>query len=162
MGKDAKLTKIEGNVINVVKQHTDKKGRIRGKNKTQTKILRGACVHHTINGKGKIKPTIGNDGKSTCTCRLCGGYFKGRPYSPEEVEKKFSGAKEVVNQMKYLAVAVKAGPEAVRFSSELGSMLEIAPKHYKKIGRVAEKAEQVRNKKKKKRGDDMSAVGSWK
>ena len=35
-------------------------------------------------------------------------------------------------------------------------------KHYKKIGRVAEKAEQVRNKKKKKRGDDMSAVGSWK
>jgi hypothetical protein len=41
-------------------------------------------------------------------------------------------------------------------------MLEIAPKHYKKIGRVAEKAEQVRNKKKKKRGDDMSAVGSWK
>lgn len=152
----------EGSVISIIKQNTTKNGKIRGKNKKQTKVLRGACVHHTLTNKGKIKPTIYNDGKQTCTCRLCQASFKGRPYSKEEVAGKIKGAKEVINQLKYLAVAVNAGNDAVRYASEAGSILELLPKNYRKVASIAEKAESVRNKKKKKKnGSDFSTIGSW-
>ena len=165
MGKknaDYKVATGSGSVIAIIKENTNKHGKIRGKTKKQTKVLRGACVHHTLNNKGKVKPTITNDGKQTCTCRMCGASFKGRPYNKEEVVNKFKGAKEVVNQAKYLAVAVNAGNDAIRFFSEMGSMLELAPKNYRKIGSIAEKAESVRNKKKKKKnGSDFSSMGGW-
>lgn len=157
---DYKIT--EGSVISVIKQNTTKNGKIRGKNKKQTRVLRGACVHHTLNKNGKVKPTIYNDGKQTCTCRMCQASFKGRPYDKEEVINKIKGAKEVVNQLKYLSVAVNAGNDAVRYASELGSMMECLPKNYRKVASIAEKAESVRNKKKKKKnGSDFSTIGSW-
>lgn len=162
--KDFSNSKItgQGSVISIIDQNTTKHGKIRGKNKRQTKVLRGACVHHTLNKKGRIKPTVTNDGKSTCTCRRCKYSFKGRPYSRTEVQERVDGTKEVVNQLKFMAVAVNAGPDAIRYSSELGSMLELLPSNYKKIGSIAEKAERVRNKKKKeKNGADFSAIGSW-
>ena len=160
MGKSNKDYKLEGNIINVIDQHT-KKGKIRGKNKTQTKILVGACPHHTFNGKGKLKTTLGNNGKNKCTCRRCKADFEPRTYTKEEVIKKIAGAKEVVNQMKYLSVAVKAGPEAVKFSTEAGSILELLPKFYRKTAKIAEKSESVRKKRKNKKHSSANDYGSW-
>lgn len=153
----------DGSVVAIISQNITKNGKIRGKNKKQTRVLRGACVHHRLNKSNKCKPTISNDGKSMCTCRLCGGTFKGRSYSNEEIENKIKGAVEVNNQLKYMSVAVNAGNDAVRYSSELGSMLATFKKNYKKINSIAQKAESVKNKKKKKKnGSDYSAMGGWK
>ena len=149
------------NILATIKANTRKNGKIRGKNKKQTRILKGACCHHLPNNKGKIKPTISNDGKMTCTCRVCGASFKGKPYSKQDVENKMKGMVELDNQLKYLAVAVNAGGDMVRYSSELGSMLACFPKYYRNVVSIAEKAENVRKKKKKKRGSDYSNVGSW-
>jgi len=151
----------EGSVISTIKQHT-KKGKIRGKNKKQTKILIGACPHHTTNSKGKIKPIISNDGKQWCTCRLCKASFKGRPYKNEELDNKLKGAIEVINQGKYLSVAVGAGNDTIRYFTELGSMLALAKKYYKRVSSLAEKVESIHNKKKKKKnGSDFGTMGAW-
>lgn len=158
---DCKLAR-EGSVISVIKQYTTKNGKIRGKNKKQTRTLRGACPHHTIDKKGRIKPTVTTHNQ-VCTCRLCGGSFKAKGYTKEEVTNKIKGAVEIVNQLKYLSVAVNAGEGAVRYSTEVGSYLAHLPKNYRKVASIAEKAETVRNKKnKKKKGNaDYSTVGSW-
>ena len=162
MAKKKPDYKLDGNIIATIKEHTNKHGKIKGKNKKQTRTLVGACPHHTLNKNGKIKPILSNDGKQTCTCRACGASFKGHPYSGEDVKRMAKGTKELVNQLKYLSVAVNAGNETVRFACELGSMLEHLPSVYKNVKQIAEKAEAVKNKKKKKKSNsNFSNVGGW-
>ena len=53
--------------IQVTNKALTKKGRLKGKNKKETKALKNACMHHKINRKGKLKPAYfiqDND----CTC----------------------------------------------------------------------------------------------
>ena len=45
----------DGSVIAIITENLSKKGEIKGRNKRQTKVLRGACMHHVINRKGKVK-----------------------------------------------------------------------------------------------------------
>lgn len=158
---DNKITS-KGSVVRIIKDNTTKKGKIRGKNKQETRIMKGACPHHTINKKGKIVPTLVSDRDSNKykVCRLCGARVEARTYDKEEVSKKLQGAIDVDNNMKFLAVATNAGEPMVRFSSELGSMLKVAKKYYRKVAKIAEKAEKIKSKKNKGRRSNDS-LGSW-
>jgi cation transport regulator ChaC len=151
----------DGSVISIIKENTTKHGKIKGKNKKQTKVLRGACVHHTTNHKGKVKPTIGNNDGKVCRCRLCGGTFKPSTYDKEAAENKIKGMREINNQAKYLAVALGTANENIRYFSELGSMIELFPKNYRKLASIAEKVESVKKKKKNRDNDNYSSLGSW-
>ena len=155
--------KVQGNIIAVIKQNT-KKGKIRGKNKKATKILRGACPHHTITDKNKLKKLLIPDpgyGKGVCRCKLCDAKVKMKAYTKEEVRKGFEGAIEIVDNMKFLAFAVNAGADAAKFATELGSMLAIAPKYYKQISNIAVKGSKVRNNRKNRKKENYTSVGMW-
>lgn len=154
----------DGSILSILKQNTSKNGKLRGRNKRETKILRGACVHHTLNKKGKVKTTIDTSkADGTCYCRQCGNSFKIGSYSKGEVKNVLTPVKDVVNNLKFLAVAVSAGPDTVRYSAELGSMLELLPKTYGNVSEIAVKATSSKGKKKhnKNRYDANNSYGAW-
>lgn len=154
----------DGSILSILKQNTSKNGKLRGKNKRETKILRGACVHHTLNKKGRVKSTIdASRADGTCYCRQCGHEFKAGAYSKPEVKEMLAPAKDVVNNLKFLSVAVSAGSDTVRFSAELGSMLELLPKTYNQVANIALKSISAKNKKKhgKNKYEMSNSIGAW-
>ena len=64
--------KVKNRPVIEVTKNLNKKGRIKGKNKKETKALKGMCVHHKLNNKGRIKPTLVGASKGYCYCSLCG------------------------------------------------------------------------------------------
>jgi len=159
---DSSKITSKGSVVSVIKANTTKKGKIQGRNKHETRIMKGACPHHTINKKGKIVPTLVSDRDNSKyrICRLCGARVEPTTYTKDELSKKLQGAIDVDNNMKFLSVAANSGESMVRFSSELGSMLKLVKKYYRSIAKTVEKREKIKNKNNKKnRGND--SLGSW-
>lgn len=154
----------DDSIISVIQQNLTKNGKIRGKNKKQTKILKGACVHHHLkkNDRNKKKATLEvNKAQNICRCRMCSESFRGTTYTKEEIKEIMKPFKSANSQAKYLSVAVGGGNEAVRYFSELGAMLALYPKNYRKVANVAEKKDKVKGKKKKKNHSDSEVLGSW-
>lgn len=148
-------------VIRVTTDSLNKKGKIKGKNKKEERVKRGACVHHKYNKKNKVKPDCDNE-KGKCHCRMCDARFRHKPYSDDEVVKNLNPVKEMNNQLKFVAVATNAGPEAIRYASQLGAMLECFRKNYKAVISIAIKQDRVKKKgKKNKSNSGSAALGSW-
>lgn len=152
----------DGSVPAIITEHLSKKGRLKASDKKQERILRGACVHHMINKAGKLKPTVSNNGKRECFCRICRSSFSTVPYDDGTVSNVVSEMKGLNNQAKFMITAIGGGNESQRFFSELGSMLEMYPSRYVKVLKVAKKADGIRRKKKKKKSSGASSYGSWK
>jgi hypothetical protein len=153
--------------LKVVYQTTkvlNKKGEIKGKNKKETKSLKGACPHHKYNKKMKMKPTIFRTGDDYAICEACGARFPVKVFEDEELNARVKSFEEMNNQAKYIAVAVGAGNEAADYFSKLGSIIKPFQKHYKKIRTVAQKKNSI-NKKKNKKGNRIAGgsaqYGSW-
>lgn len=152
----------DGSIPAILTEHVTKKGKLRADNKKQEKILRGACVHHVINKNGKLKPSVSNNGKKECYCRICRSTFSTIPYDDASVSNIVDEMKRLNNQSKYMVTAVGGGNESQRFFSELGSMLMIYPGRYRKLVKVAKKADGIKRKKRRKSNTQYSSYGSWK
>ena len=137
-----------------------KKGRIKGKNKKETRTLKGMCTHHVLTKKGKLKSRLEKYDADTRICRLCGHTFKPDFHEGEKFEATFNNAREVLDQMKYILVKIGAKPESIDFVCQAAGYWEHMPKMYKKTIAVAKKRDSLKNKKSKKNRAEV--FGSWK
>lgn len=151
----------DGSVPALITEHVTKKGRLKANNKKDYKVLRGACVHHVITRKGRLRATVSNNGKRECYCRICDRKFPTTPYEDVQLDNTIGGMRDLNNQSKFMNTAIGGGQESQRFFSEFGSMIELYKGRYQKLLKVAKKADGLK-KKKKKRTSAGSTFGSWK
>ena len=167
MAKDKKTKRPayklnDGSIPALITEHVGKKGRIKANNKKDYKVLRGACVHHVLTNKGKLRATVQNNGKRECYCRLCDRTFPTTPYEDKVLDTTLAGVRGLNNQAKFMNTAIGGGQESQRFFSEFGSMLELYKGRYEKLLKVAKKADGLKKKSKKKKTSAGSTFGSWK
>lgn len=144
-----------------VSKSVTKKGKLKGNNKQETKALKGMCPHHKITKKGKLKPTVFNNGDGTCICKLCGERFPARFYNNDELHRIVGDMGTINNQAKYMATAIGAGPKSIDYFCEMGVRLKDYPKSYKKIRAVADKQGRAKAKKRRNNMGGSSQYGSW-
>lgn len=148
--------------VEAVTKAINKKGEIKGKNKKETKMLKAICPHHKYNKHGKLKPTIYNDSKGSCYCRLCGQKFPSKLLELSEVKDMVEGLEELNSQAKFTSVAIGAGASTVEYYAQLGAALSTYKKSYGKLKEVAERQNKVKTKKNKKNSGGSNQYGSWK
>lgn len=151
----------DGSVPALITEHVTKKGKLKANNNKDRKVLRGACVHHIITNKGKLRATVANNGKRECYCRICDRKFPTTPYEDVKLDETIGGVRDLNNQAKFMNTAIGGGQESQRYFSEFGSMLELYKGRYQKLIKVAKKMDGLKNKKKKK-SSAGSTFGSWK
>ena len=149
----------------MVSKNINSKGKLKGKNKKETKTLIGMCPHHRVTKKGKIRAQIfttnsGLNGETTIYCKRCAAAFRAAFFQNDEIKDIVESMKELNNQNKFSAVATNAGQKTVSYFSNMGIMLESYPKLSKKLRNVAEKKG---NMKKKKRNNEYGSAkyGTW-
>lgn len=146
--------------VEQISKSVSKKGRLKGKNKKETKALIGMCPHHKYNKHGKIKPTIFSNDNEYCICSMCGKKFPASFYKNEELGEIVGAMSQLNNQNKYTAVATNAGTEMNDYFAQMGVMLMHYKKNSKKVRNVAEKQGRVKEKKKR-TSNGSSMYGSW-
>lgn len=154
--------------ITTITQSVKKKGKIKGKNKRETKTLRGMCPHHIINKKGNLKKRIITevkelDGKNEgyCFCELCGEAWPMRFMEKNDVKEATASFMELVNQYKFASTEIGSSSKNVDYGAQLGAMLANFPKMYNRTANIVEKQDSVK-KKKKNKGGDSANFGEWK
>lgn len=147
--------------VAVVTKYRNKKGDLKGKNKKETKMLKGICPHNCYSKKGKKKPTIFNNNDGTCICTMCGEKFPAKFYDNQELGNIVGDMKTLNNQAKYIATASDAGNDTVKFFSEVGVNLVNYKKYYKRVRKYVSTHDRIKNKKKKKQTAGSSQYGSW-
>lgn len=152
------MAKRAKSVVKVTKC-LNKKGKLKGSNKKETKLLKGVCPHHKINKKGKVVPQIFNNG-DYCICTMCQYKFPASFYTNDEIKDTVSDMKEMNNQAKFMSVATNSGDNMIDYFGQFGAMLESYTKNAKKLRNVAEKQGTVKSKKKK-RNNGSNMYGSW-
>lgn len=157
--KPTSYKKIAGEYVRRLK----KNGELKGKNKRETKNLRTSCIHHKLNKKGKIRPTIVNEGNGVCTCKMCLHSFPSQLWGKEEVGKIVDQMIEVVDQMRYVAVAADLGEEYLAFLMRFSLYLSSIKKMYGKMANAVQKKEKINKGKNKGKDGGMSnkRLGSW-
>lgn len=148
-------------IVAKITKSLNKKGKLKGSNKKETKMLKQSCVHHKITKRGKIKKTfyISNDGM--CTCTLCGARFPANFFKDEEINQICDDFSELNNQNKFIATAANAGNDAQKYFSEVSVMLAKYKKLAKKTKKLAAKQDQIKQKKKKNAFSGSSMYGTW-
>ena len=143
-----------------VSKHITKKGRIKGKNKKETKMLKGRCTHHKINRKGSVKPMITCDSEY-CYCELCDAKFPTRLFKDDEIKDLVNDFNEFNNQNKYMSVATGVGENMTEYFAQLGVMLSMYKKYAKRVRNIADKTGNHKKHKKKQKSSGSSQFGSW-
>lgn len=142
-----------------------KKGKLKGKNKKETKVLRAMCPHHKINKHGKLKPTIwitkGDDGIAYSICTLCNKKFPAHFFSDDEIADIVENMELLNNQNKFSAVATNAGDDTVKFFAQEGVILSKYKKLSKKTRNLAKKQSSIYKKRKKDKNQGSFKYGSW-
>lgn len=146
-----------------VSKALNKKGKIKGKNKKETKYLERACTHHYINKKGKEKPAYFNNSNGECICELCGRSFQTKIDTKEDVRNKLEAARSLADQAAAVAVAGHLGEKAVDKFVNLKVLLAEFPKDYSRTMKAISKADNIKKKKKKNNngGGGSSQYGGW-
>ena len=154
--------------ITTITDSVKKKGKIKGKNKRQTKTLRGMCPHHIINKKGNLKKRIITEAREVdgqnmgyCFCELCGEAWPMEFAAKDEIKDITETFMEYVNQYKFAAVEIGSSAKNVDYGSQLGAMLANFPKMYNRTASIVKKQDSVKKKKKKGSGDSEN-FGAWK
>lgn len=162
MAKKNENINIKGSIVATITNNLNKHGEIRGGNKKETKNLRAMCPHHKLTKKGKIKPTVINDGNGTCLCTMCGHKFSTHLYTKDEVKKttgKFTG---MLDQARFMNEAADLGKESASYLAKLSVEVSHFPKTYGKIKKAVERTENVKKKKNKNNGDGGTTnYGGW-
>lgn len=152
------MAKKYKSVMKITKSLT-KKGKLKGSNKKETKLLNAICPHHKMNKKGKIVPTIFNNG-DYCVCQLCGEKFPAIFYTNDNIGEIVGNMEELNNQNKFMAVATNAGDGINDFFTNFAVQLMTYKKNSKKLRNIAEKQGSVKEKKKR-RNNGSNMYGSW-
>ena len=149
--------------VSTISKSLNKKGKIKGKNKKETKYLKRACTHHYYNKKGKIKAAYFNNSNGECICELCGRSFPTKLETKDEVRNKLETAVGLVNQVSAAAVARSLGEKAVDKFVTLKVLLEEFPKDYSRVMKAVSKEENIKKKKKhhNNNGGGSSQYGGW-
>lgn len=100
-------------MLRLISNKINKKGKIKGKDKKETKQFRALCAHHVITKKGKIKNKLVTYNKTNAICKLCNAIVPVTLMSPEEVEKTLETGRIMYDQSKYVAVKMGMRPETV-------------------------------------------------
>lgn len=141
--------------------HVSKKGKIKGKNKKETKILKGMCPHYRLGKNGKLKNMIVRQGDKM-VCKLCGEVFPARFFSDEELDKIIGDFKMSLNENKYITMYFNGGAKTTEYLMQLGGMISQYPKISKRLRDVAQKKGKIKNHKDKKKYQGGSSVyGDW-
>lgn len=153
--------------LKVVYQTTkalNKKGKIKGKNKKETRALKGGCCHHIYNKKMKLKPNIFRTGDEYAICNGCGARFPVKVFEDDELNARINSFEEMNNQAKYISVAAGAGNEIAEYFSHVGVAIKPFKKAYKKIRNLAQKKQAINKKRKKGNkhfGGGSAQYGTW-
>ena len=148
--------------VSIISKSLNKKGKIKGKNKKETKYMKRACVHHYYNRKGKLKPAFFNNSKGECICELCGRSFQAVPETKENVREKLEDILSLVNQVACVSVSASLGEKAVDKFVNLKVLLEEFPKDYSRAIKAVSKEENIKKKKKNNNnGGGSSQYGGW-
>lgn len=148
--------------VSAITKAMNKKGKIKGKNKKETKYLMRACTHHYYNRKGKLKPAYINDSNGSCVCELCGRKFPTKPETKAEVKDRVSPVLGLVNQFVTVSVAGDLGEKAIDTGVNLKVLLEEFPKHYSRAMKAVSKADNIKKKKNNNGGGGGSSqYGGW-
>lgn len=163
MAKEKNVVEKKGSIVATITNNLNKHGEIKGANKKETKNLRAMCPHHKINKKGKIKPTVYNDGNGTCTCEMCGAKFTTHLYNNEETDKIVGKFKGMLDQARYMCEAADLGKDTSSYLAKLSVDVSHFGKTYGKIKHVVERTENMKRKKKdnRSRGNGSENYGGW-
>ena len=137
-----------------------KKGKLKGRNKKETRLLKAACTHH-IYVDGELVAPIYTESNGTRVCELCGKVFSAQFYNKSELHQTIDPTIELSNQMKFMAVAVGASESDVDMITKGHVYLTKMPKIYKKLTKVAAVESRVGKKKKGKKAFGTMQYGSW-
>ena len=150
-------------VVQMITNNLNKHGRIRGKNKKETKAMQEACPHHVIDRKkGKIKRKYSyNSETNTCTCKLCGKSWSATVENFDKLDKHLDKTDEYINQAKLFNVANGGGEHAQKYLAETAIHVGNFRKTYKKLGNAVLKQDKFKKKKKDNRNSGSSQYGSW-
>lgn len=156
-------TKIKGSIVATITNNLNKHGEIKGETKKETKNLKAMCPHHKINKKGKIKPTVWNDGNGICTCEMCGAKIPTHLFEKEEVNKVYGKFKSLLDQARFMAESADLGKETNMFLADLSVKAAQFGKTYGKIKHTVERTEHMKKKKKGKKpnGSGSENYGGW-
>lgn len=150
---------MKSKAIMTVTKSVSKKGRLKGKNKKETKMLKGMCPHHKLNKHGKVKPTVFSNDNESLICEMCGARFPGSFFSNSKIKEIVRDMQTLNDQNKYIAVAVGAGEGTIDYFAQMGIALQTYKKNSKKLRNVAEKSSKVKKKSKQRTGSE--SYGSW-
>lgn len=146
----------------MISKNLTKKGKIKGKNKKETKALKGACNHVRITKKGHMKSAISIIG-DYCYCEMCHKKFPARFYSDDQIKETVGNFEELNNQIKFAAATANTGEKSNKYFSQIGTSLVGYKKAAKKVIKVAKRSSDMRKKSKKDKsynGEQM--YGQWK
>lgn len=154
---------LKKGVVQVISENLNKHGEIKGHDKKETKNLKAMCMHHKISKKGRVKPTIINHGDGRITCTMCDHEFPAPTYSDQELETAVSDFQKLLDHAKFMAVAADFGKDTSNYLAFLSVQVNNFSKTYRKMKKVAEKAENIKKKKNGKGSNSGSQqYGSWK
>ena len=148
------------NPVEMTTKMLTKKGRIKGKNKQDTAIKRGQCMHHIYNKNHKLKTRI-QPGDETIYCPICRqSVHHGFP-NKDKVADAVEPAIDLINLCKYLSVAGNTGRESQEYYMTLGGMMGVFEKRTNKLMKAMRRSNDIKKKKKKNRSSGSRKYGSW-
>lgn len=160
------MSKVKNNeydaadIIDIISKNLNKKGRIKGKTKKETKALIAMCVHHKKNKNGKVKATTERvNGRKFIHCTMCNKTINGQLASDEEVAEIMKRPLAMIEQMKFMAASMGADKETMRFVTTLSSLNARAPKVYRDMRKIVEKKSHLKNKKTNR--NQNASFGGW-
>ena len=171
MAKDKKkgntrIPTIASNTVTArITKSLNKKGRIKGKTKEETKLLKAVCNGHKLNKKGKVRAIIVNRGDGYCEC-ACGTVFPAAPYKKEEVKDMIQPLKELLHQGRFMCEAAGIDTATQQYFADTSIRIEKLPKIYNRVKKVVEKNDNNKKNKKNKKNKgynyDSDALAAWK
>ena len=149
--------------VSAVSKSLSKKGKIKGKNKKETKYLKRACPHHYYNRKGKLKAAFFNNAQGECICTICKRSFQTKIESKDTVRERVEPILNLANQATTAAVSGGLGDKAVEKMVNFKVQLEEFSKDYSRIMKAISKEDNIKKKKKHNNngGGGSSQYGGW-
>ena len=140
----------------------NKKGKLKGKNKKETKYLKRSCVHHYYNKNGKLKKDFFNNNNGECICNICGCSFPTKIESKDNIREQADAVRAFVDQATVAAIAGHHGNKIIDKFVNLKVLLAEFPKDYNRTLKAVSKEDNMKKKKKKHNGGNGSnQFGSW-
>jgi hypothetical protein len=148
--------------VMVTTNAVNKKGKLKGKNKKEKKLLKESCCHHIYNKHHKLKATFHDAGPGVVVCELCGREIPVAWVETDKIKEICDPVLSYANQAVTGAVAANLGEKVVDYMVNFKVSVEEFPKYYKKTIKVLNKQDRMRKKKNRKNnGGGSTKYGSW-